>query len=49
MLMNTPSGLSAYLTKLLASGRLVFRAREAQEALGIGQGAFLDAAEKLHV
>jgi len=47
MLMNTPSGLSAYLTKLLASGQLVFRAREAQEALGIGQGAFLDAAEKL--
>jgi hypothetical protein len=47
MINEPPSGLSAYLTKLLASGQVVFRASEAQEALGIGQGAFLDAAEKL--
>src|SRR5271163_4780074 len=41
------SSLSAYITGLLAAGRLVFSRDEAQAALGIGRGAFLDAAEKL--
>ena len=42
------SNLPSYITTLLARGRLVFSADEAQRALGIGRGAFLDAAEKLH-
>ena len=40
-------GLSSYLTRLLAAGRLVFSRDEAQAAIGVGRGAFLDAAEKL--
>ena len=40
-------GLSAYITRLLAAGRLVFPRDEAQTALGIGRGAFLAAAQKL--
>ena len=39
--------LSAWTTSLLAVGRLVFSCDEAAEALGIGHGAFLDAAERL--
>jgi predicted transcriptional regulator of viral defense system len=39
--------LSAYVTGLLAAGRLVFSRDEAQAALGIGRGAFLAAAQKL--
>jgi predicted transcriptional regulator of viral defense system len=39
--------LSAYVTGLLAAGRLVFLRDEAQTALGAGRGAFLAAAEKL--
>lgn len=38
--------LSSYLTRLLSEGRVVFSRGEAQEALGIGTGALLDAAEK---
>src|SRR5271170_3281513 len=41
------SSLSAYVTGLLAAGRLVFSRDEAQAALGIGRGAFLAAAQKL--
>ncbi|HUZ91285.1 MAG TPA: type IV toxin-antitoxin system AbiEi family antitoxin [Methylocella sp.] len=40
-------GLSSYVTGLLAAGRLIFSRDEAQAAIGIAQGAFLDAAEKL--
>jgi predicted transcriptional regulator of viral defense system len=40
-------GLSSYVTGLLAAGRLIFSRDEALAALGIGRGAFLDAAEKL--
>src|ERR1700730_1043858 len=39
--------LSAYITGLLASGRLVFSREEAQTPLGTGRGAFLAAAQKL--
>jgi predicted transcriptional regulator of viral defense system len=39
--------LSAYITGLLAAGRLVFSRDEAQAAIGTGRGAFLAAAEKL--
>ncbi len=44
---SSPANLAAYITSLIASGRLVFTREEAQEALGQSQGAFLDAAEKL--
>ncbi len=39
--------LSAYITGLLAAGRLVFSRDEAQAAIGTGRGAFLAAAQKL--
>jgi predicted transcriptional regulator of viral defense system len=39
--------LSAYMTGLLAAGRLVFSRDEAQGAIGTGRGAFLAAAQKL--
>ncbi len=42
-----PANLGTYATGLLASGKLVFARDEALAALGIGQGAFLDAAERL--
>ena len=38
--------LSSYMTELLSEGRTVFSREEAQGALGIGKGAFLDAAER---
>ena len=34
------------MTELLSEGRIVFSREEAQKALGIGRGAFLDAAER---
>jgi predicted transcriptional regulator of viral defense system len=43
----SPASAASYVAGLLASGRLVFMRDEAQAALGIGQGAFLDAAERL--
>jgi len=39
--------LASYITGLQAGGRLVFSNDEAQAALGVNRGAFLDAAEKL--
>ena len=39
--------LSAYMTEILAAGRLVFSRDEAQAAIGTGRGAFLAAAQKL--
>jgi predicted transcriptional regulator of viral defense system len=39
--------LTSYLVGRLAAGRLVFTREEAQAALGVNRGAFLDAAEKL--
>ncbi|MBF0562425.1 MAG: hypothetical protein HQL37_10480 [Alphaproteobacteria bacterium] len=44
---SQPASVASYVTGLLASGTLVFMRDDAQAALGIGQGAFLDAAEKL--
>ena len=41
------SALSSYVSSLLSAGRTVFTAEEAEHALGIGHGAFLDAAERL--
>jgi len=41
------SVISSYLTSLLSAGRVVFSNEEAERALGIGHGAFLDAAERL--
>ena len=38
--------LSSYMTELLSEGRIVFSREEAQKALGIGRGAFLDAAQR---
>src|SRR5260370_19710767 len=43
----TRTNLSAYITGLLAAGRLVFSRDEAQTAIGTGRGAFLAAAQKL--
>lgn len=47
MVHDQRSALSSYVSSLLSAGRVVFSREEAQEALGIGQGAFLDAAERL--
>lgn len=47
MIHGRPAHLASYLNGLLAAGRLVFRREEALEANRMGQGAFLDAAEKL--
>jgi predicted transcriptional regulator of viral defense system len=44
---NQKPNLASYLEGRLAAGRLVFSREEAQSALGISRGAFLDAAEKL--
>ena len=41
------SALSSYVSGLLSGGRAVFTAEEAEQALGVGRGAFLDAAERL--
>jgi predicted transcriptional regulator of viral defense system len=47
MVQSKSTNLTSYIAGLMASGRLVFSRAEAQAAIGIGQGAFLDAAEKL--
>ena len=41
------SALSGYVSGLLSTGQAVFTADEAEQALGVGHGAFLDAAERL--
>ena len=41
------SPLSSFVSGLLSAGQVVFTAEEAEHALGIGHGAFLDAAERL--
>lgn len=38
--------LSSYMTHMLSKGQAVFTSAQAQEALGIGKGALLDAAER---
>jgi predicted transcriptional regulator of viral defense system len=47
MVHDLRSALSSYVSRLLSEGRIVFSREEAQAVLGIGQGAFLDAAERL--
>ena len=47
MICNRRSFLSGYVNGLLSAGRTVFTAEEAEQALGVGRGAFLDAAERL--
>ena len=34
---------TSYVSGLLSAGRTVFTAKEAEQALGVGHGAFLDA------
>jgi len=46
MIVEQRTALSSYLTRLLSTGRVVFSREEAQEALGVNPGAFLDAAER---
>jgi predicted transcriptional regulator of viral defense system len=47
MVHDQRSALSTYMAGLLAAGRVVFTGVEAANALGVGRGAFLDAAERL--
>ena len=47
MIHDQRSALSRYVSGLLSTGRAVFTADEAEQALGVGHGAFLDAAERL--
>ncbi len=47
MVHDRRSALSSYVSRLLSAGRTVFTAEEAEQALGVGRGAFLDAAERL--
>jgi predicted transcriptional regulator of viral defense system len=47
MMQTGRSTLSSYAFGLLATGRGVFSADEAQQEIGISRGAFLDAAERL--
>ena len=47
MIHDRRSALSGYVSRLLAAGRTVFTAEEAERALGVAHGAFLDAAERL--
>ena len=47
MVYGNRSALSTFTSDLLANGRTVFVAQEAEELLGIEHGAFLDSAERL--
>ncbi|WP_157016665.1 type IV toxin-antitoxin system AbiEi family antitoxin domain-containing protein [Mesorhizobium xinjiangense] len=47
MVHDQRSALSSYVSRLLSMGRTVFTAEEAEDALGVGRGALLDAAERL--
>lgn len=47
MVHDQRSALSSYVSGLLSAGRTVFTAEEAEATLGVGRGAFLDAAERL--
>lgn len=47
MIPDTRSSLSAYIAALLSAGQVVFTSKDAEKALHIGRGAFLDAAERL--
>lgn len=47
MVHDQRSALSSYVSGLLSTGRTDFTAEEAEATLGVGRGAFLDAAERL--
>ncbi|MBD1549494.1 type IV toxin-antitoxin system AbiEi family antitoxin domain-containing protein [Roseibium aggregatum] len=47
MVHDQRSALSTYISGLLSAGQLVFTSEQAEQALGVGRGAFLDAAERL--
>ena len=47
MLHDRRSALSRYVSGLLSAGQTAFTAEEAERAIGVGHGAFLDAAERL--
>lgn len=47
MIHDQRSGLAGYVSGLLSAGRTVFTADEAEQALDVGRGALLDAAERL--
>lgn len=47
MILGKSTSLASYLTHLLSRGRIVFTTEQAEQALGIAHGAFLDAAERL--
>ncbi|MDR2215976.1 MAG: type IV toxin-antitoxin system AbiEi family antitoxin [Nevskiaceae bacterium] len=47
MIKSKRLALSSYVSSLLAAGRGVFSADEAQKQIGVSRGAFLDAAERL--
>ncbi len=47
MIVAPRSSLSTHISGLLSAGQVVFTSKDAEKALHIGQGAFLDAAERL--
>lgn len=47
MVHDQRSALAAYIASLLSEGRVVFASEQAEQTLGVGRGAFLDAAERL--
>lgn len=47
MVHDQRSALSAYIASLLSAGQVVFTSEQAEQALGVARGAFLDAAERL--
>src|SRR5437660_11328429 len=47
MIPDLRSSLSRHINGLLSAGRVVFTSTDAEDALHLGQGAFLDAAERL--
>ncbi len=46
MMLDVRMNLSSYMTHLLSQGQIVFTDEQAQQALQIGKGALLDAAQK---
>lgn len=47
MVYDQRSALSTHIAGLLSAGEVVFTSEQAEQALGVGRGAFLDAAERL--
>jgi predicted transcriptional regulator of viral defense system len=47
MVHDQRSALSAHIAGLLSAGQVIFTSEQAEQALGVGRGAFLDAAERL--